>query len=128
MLLLLLAYPVYQAPDLDNNTPASGEDIDAVRTTRTKRQNSWSMVSGPCVTGRGTLGKCTSFRLCYPYIKFPDYQIWDSWVMGMYDTCTYISQDYRQVNHNDEHHIIIINLNASPGKRENRDPFLLPIF
>lgn len=116
LFLLLIAYPVDQAPYSDNNSPASGSDIDEIRTTRTKRQNSWSMVSGPCLTARGTLGKCTSFRSCYPYIKFPDYQLWESWVVGMYDTCTYISHDHRQVNQIDENRIML-HFNASPGKR-----------
>ncbi|XP_060844575.1 transmembrane protease serine 9-like [Rhopalosiphum padi] len=77
--------------------PQGTDDLSTVKTSRTKRQNSWSMVSGPCVTARGTLGKCTSFRLCYPYIKMPNFQYWDSWMVGMYDTCTYISIDHKQM-------------------------------
>lgn len=90
------AYPV-EHQDNDNVVRTV---IGTAKSKRTKRQNSWMMVSGPCLTGRGTLGKCTSFRLCYPYIKIPDFQYWDSWVVGMYDTCTYINGDHKQVNKN----------------------------
>lgn len=103
----LLAYSVDER-DRHDNEPLNGSDQsrhlhsiknDPVKSTRTKRQSSWSMFSaGPCLTSRGTLGKCTSFRSCYPYIKLPDFQYWDSWVVSMYDTCTYLSQDHRQVN------------------------------
>ncbi|XP_026822722.1 transmembrane protease serine 9-like [Rhopalosiphum maidis] len=108
---ILEAYPVDQehstGRDIDHRRdplmsnsgsgPQGTDDLSTVRTSRTKRQNSWSMVSGPCVTARGTLGKCTSFRLCYPYIKMPNFQYWDSWMVGMYDTCTYISIDHKQM-------------------------------
>lgn len=77
--------------------PDSGDSTADPGTTRTKRQNSWTTVSGPCLTSRGTLGKCTSFRSCYPYIKLPDFQFWDPWVIGMYDTCTFTSADHKQV-------------------------------
>ncbi|VVC45767.1 Serine proteases, trypsin family, serine active site,Peptidase S1, PA clan,Serine proteases, trypsin [Cinara cedri] len=77
--------------------PFSEDNTADTRTTRTKRQNSWTTVSGPCLTSRGTLGKCTSFRSCYPYIKLPDFQFWDPWVIGMYDTCTFTSADHKQM-------------------------------
>lgn len=109
---VIVAYPVdqehstgrdvdlHRAPAVSNSGPQITDDISTDRTSRTKRQSSWAMVSGPCLTGRGTLGKCTSFRLCYPHIKMPNFQYWDSWMMGMYDTCTYISMDHKQVNTN----------------------------
>lgn len=55
------------------------------------------MVSGPCLTSRGTLGRCTSFRTCYPYIKLEDLQFGDSWLLGVYDACTYLNIDNKQV-------------------------------
>lgn len=102
--MVCLAYSAEE--DQSDNEPDSSSsavddllsvEVGTTETTRTKRQSSWQMVSGPCLTGRGTLGKCTSFRLCYPYIKMPDFQFWDSWMVGMYDTCTYVSVDRKQV-------------------------------
>lgn len=52
---------------------------------------------GPCFTGQGQLGRCTSFRQCYPYFKLPDLNNWESWVLGMYDTCSYFNTNGRQV-------------------------------
>lgn len=95
----------------------------AARTTRTKRQGSWSIFSGPCLTGRGTLGKCTSFRSCYPYIKLPDFQYWDTWVVGMYDACTYLTHEHRQVNgrHILENNNIFISQHSSFEKFSTRE-------
>lgn len=92
--------------------------------TRTKRQSSWTMVSSPCLTGRGTLGKCMSFRLCYPYIKLPDLQYWDSWVLGMYDTCSYINHDHKQVGYankitSNEKTILVSRKNIQLKKKNN---------
>ncbi|XP_060861183.1 proclotting enzyme-like [Metopolophium dirhodum] len=104
---ILEAYSADEGRDvnqLHDNTMTSNSgngpksvDISTNRPSRTKRQGSWTMVSGPCLTSRGTLGKCTSFRSCFPYIKVPNFQYWDSWMAGMYDTCTYISFDHKQM-------------------------------
>lgn len=52
---------------------------------------------GHCVTSKATFGKCTSFKTCYPYFKkIPDLGAFDSWVLGQYDTCTYLTDDGRQ--------------------------------
>ncbi|XP_065166497.1 proclotting enzyme-like [Atheta coriaria] len=53
--------------------------------------------SGPCFSTKGLLGRCVSFRECYPYFKLPDLNNWDSWVLGMYDTCSYYTQQGRQM-------------------------------
>ncbi|GAB0089398.1 transmembrane protease serine 9 [Sergentomyia squamirostris] len=42
-----------------------------------------------CLTSRGHLGFCTSVKRCYPYFKLPNLGLWESWVLGNYDTCTY---------------------------------------
>uniref|UniRef100_A0A1B0DND6 Uncharacterized protein n=1 Tax=Phlebotomus papatasi TaxID=29031 RepID=A0A1B0DND6_PHLPP len=42
-----------------------------------------------CLTSRGHLGFCTSVKHCYPYFKLPNLGLWESWVLGNYDTCTY---------------------------------------
>lgn len=54
------------------------------------RKNSEEMLSegSACLTSRGVLGVCSSFRACYPYFKIPNLDIWESWVLGNYDTCT----------------------------------------
>lgn len=49
-----------------------------------------------CLTSKGHLGYCTSFRECYPYFKIPDLSIWESWVLGNYDSCSYFNEAGRQ--------------------------------
>lgn len=49
-----------------------------------------------CLTSKGHLGYCTSFRECYPYFKIPDLSIWESWVLGNYDSCSYFNDMGRQ--------------------------------
>lgn len=52
---------------------------------------------GACVTAKATYGKCTSYKTCYPYFKkIPNLSVFDSWVLGQYDTCTYLTDDGRQ--------------------------------
>lgn len=53
---------------------------------------------GACLTAKATYGKCTSFKTCYPYFKYkiPNLSIFDTWVLGQYDTCTYFADDGRQ--------------------------------
>lgn len=52
---------------------------------------------GVCVTAKATFGKCTSFKNCYPYFKkIPNLSVFDSWVLGQYDTCTFYTPDGRQ--------------------------------
>ncbi|PSN45342.1 hypothetical protein C0J52_18715 [Blattella germanica] len=46
---------------------------------------------GPCFTSKGVLGRCTSFRQCYPYFKLPELSNWETWILGMYDTCSYFT-------------------------------------
>ncbi|XP_050419568.1 proclotting enzyme-like [Adelges cooleyi] len=94
---ILEASPAENVPDEvvpdDQNTQQTSTSVDQ---HRTKRQTQWAIVPGPCLTGRGALGKCVNFRSCYPYIKLPNLHYWESWVMGMYDACTYISLDHQQ--------------------------------
>ncbi|KAG8236116.1 hypothetical protein J437_LFUL000479 [Ladona fulva] len=56
-----------------------------------------SIPIGPCFSSKGQLGRCTSFRQCYPYFKLPDLNNWETWILGMYDTCSYFSSTGRQV-------------------------------
>ncbi|XP_049279959.1 CLIP domain-containing serine protease B9 [Anopheles funestus] len=59
----------------------------------------WKQALGdgsPCLTAKGHLGFCTSFRKCYPYFKVPDLSVWESWVLGNYDTCSYFNEQARQ--------------------------------
>lgn len=51
---------------------------------------------GPCVTSKGQLGACTSFKHCYPYFKIPDVSIWEAWILGNYDTCSFWNNEGRQ--------------------------------
>ncbi|XP_058447265.1 putative serine protease 29 [Malaya genurostris] len=65
----------------------------------TTRMTTWAQALGdgsPCLTTKGQLGSCTSFRKCYPYFKVPDLSVWESWVLGNYDTCSYFNDEGRQ--------------------------------
>ncbi|XP_060537107.1 proclotting enzyme [Cylas formicarius] len=53
--------------------------------------------TGPCYNTKGVLGKCTSFRDCYPYFKLPVVGNFDTWVIGMFDTCSYYTEHGKQV-------------------------------
>uniref|UniRef100_A0A146KWK6 Phenoloxidase-activating factor 2 n=2 Tax=Lygus hesperus TaxID=30085 RepID=A0A146KWK6_LYGHE len=66
---------------------------------REKRQfSNWPAISvGPCYTSKGNFGRCTSFRQCFPYFKLPELNNWESWVLGMYDTCTYFTATGKQM-------------------------------
>lgn len=50
---------------------------------------------GSCLTSKGEVGKCTTFKECYPYFKIPDLGALDGWVLGVYDTCSYVREDGR---------------------------------
>ncbi|XP_076284530.1 proclotting enzyme isoform X2 [Lasioglossum baleicum] len=45
-----------------------------------------------CLTSKGEVGRCTSFKECYPYFKIPDLTALDGWVLGVYDTCSYVRE------------------------------------
>jgi hypothetical protein len=56
-----------------------------------------------CLTSRGLLGSCQTFKTCYPFFKapepitkFPDLSGSEYWVLGNYDSCSYYSEDGRQ--------------------------------
>lgn len=52
---------------------------------------------GVCVTSEAKFGKCTSYKACYPYFKkIPNFSQFDQWILGQYDTCTFILSDGRQ--------------------------------
>ncbi|XP_057657586.1 proclotting enzyme [Diorhabda carinulata] len=53
--------------------------------------------AGQCLTAKGVIGKCTSFRQCYPYFKIAEFGNFESWVLGMYDTCSYYTAQGRQM-------------------------------
>ncbi|KMQ96805.1 serine proteinase stubble [Lasius niger] len=46
-----------------------------------------------CLTSKGEVGRCMTFKECYPYFKIPDLGALDGWVLGVYDTCSYIRED-----------------------------------
>lgn len=57
----------------------------------------WSFRDGnTCITSRNHIGTCTTYRSCYPYFKIPDITIWESWILGNYDTCSFFNEDGRQ--------------------------------
>jgi hypothetical protein len=78
----------------------SEKDDDMLQEPREDRQFvGWPGVLpvGPCFTSKGVFGRCTSFRQCYPYFKLPELSNWETWILGMYDTCSYFTSSGRQV-------------------------------
>jgi len=51
----------------------------------------------PCISKERGLGKCMSLKECYPYFKLLELPQADTWVMGLYDTCSYMSPKGRSV-------------------------------
>jgi len=51
----------------------------------------------PCQSKDGKSGLCMSLKSCYPYFKISDFDTRDTWVMGLYDTCSYLSPQGREV-------------------------------
>ena len=43
-------------------------------------------------------GNCMSLKECYPYFKIPSLDTADTWVMGLYDTCSYMGPTGRSVS------------------------------
>lgn len=75
--------------------------VESAATARGARggRQSWPGVlpAGPCFSTQGRLGQCTSFRACYPYFKLPDFSTWETWVLGVFDTCSYFGESGRQM-------------------------------
>ncbi|XP_034237241.1 serine proteinase stubble-like [Thrips palmi] len=72
--------------------------IESAASARGARQ-AWPGVlpAGPCFSTQGRLGQCTSFRACYPFFKLPDFSTWETWVLGVFDTCSYFGDTGRQM-------------------------------
>lgn len=75
----------------------AAEGLNLEVQSRESRGLVWSEKAGTgaCLTSKGELGHCTSFKECYPYFKIPDLGALDGWVLGVYDTCSYIREDGR---------------------------------
>lgn len=63
--------------------------------SRQSRQLFHDSGRGPCLTSKGEVGRCTTFKECYPYFKIPDLGALEGWVLGVYDTCSYLLDDGR---------------------------------
>jgi len=50
-----------------------------------------------CNMKEGGTGKCMSLKECYPYFKIPSLLTSETWVMGLYDTCSYMGPTGRSV-------------------------------
>ncbi|XP_076764986.1 proclotting enzyme [Xylocopa sonorina] len=74
-------------------------DSDTRLETRDGRGILWNGIpsSESCLTLKGEVGRCISFKECYPYFKVPDLSPLDGWVLGIYDTCSYV-KDNGQTN------------------------------
>lgn len=73
--------------------------------------------AGPCFSTQGRLGQCTSFRACYPYFKLPDFSTWETWVLGVFDTCSYFGDSGRQVSASGLFFAFPVPEDAYPGER-----------
>lgn len=51
-----------------------------------------------CETTMGKRGTCKSFHDCYPLFKVADMSDYEGWIMGHYDTCSYISGNNMEVS------------------------------
>ncbi|XP_031831789.1 proclotting enzyme [Nomia melanderi] len=73
----------------------AASNLDAGFDTRGGRGILWKGISSreSCLTSKGEVGRCTSFKECYPYFKIPDLSALDGWVLGVYDTCSYIQEN-----------------------------------
>ncbi|XP_054010459.1 proclotting enzyme-like isoform X2 [Hylaeus anthracinus] len=62
--------------------------------SRDSRGILWNGISSreSCLTSKGEVGRCASFKECYPYFKIPDLSALDGWVLGVYDTCSYVRE------------------------------------
>ena len=97
--------PIRECPTPFGVSPlalVTADDDDEEMAMRAKRQLGvgWpDIVSvGPCFTSKGQVGRCMSYRQCYPYFKLPELGTWDQWVIGTYDICNYFSPTGKQVN------------------------------
>ncbi|XP_063375763.1 transmembrane protease serine 9 [Cydia amplana] len=86
------------------NAPASREKRDLTNNTRSGKQLILLRQVQPegafgldCETTLGKQGTCKSFHDCYPLLKVADLSGYNGWVMGHYDTCSYISADNMEV-------------------------------
>ncbi|KAK2574958.1 hypothetical protein KPH14_008721 [Odynerus spinipes] len=99
------AVPTSYSVDRQNNEVHREEDdaivveaaIKAEPSSRWKSDRSilWSGSTerSTCLTSKGEVGRCTTFKECYPYFKIPDLGALDGWVLGVYDTCSFVLED-----------------------------------
>ncbi|XP_017879850.1 proclotting enzyme-like [Ceratina calcarata] len=87
----------FEAGDEDDNAVIvdAARDFDVRSEMRDGRGILWSGASNSesCLTSKGEVGRCTSFKECYPYFKIPDLSPLDGWVLGVYDTCSYTREN-----------------------------------
>ncbi|XP_011686690.1 PREDICTED: proclotting enzyme [Wasmannia auropunctata] len=81
-------------PEEDDNTVVVEAAIDQFG-SREGRGILWNGATTreTCLTSKGEIGRCTTFKECYPYFKIPDLGALDGWVLGVYDTCSYVRED-----------------------------------
>ncbi|KYN21550.1 Serine proteinase stubble, partial [Trachymyrmex cornetzi] len=83
-------------PEEDDNAVVVEAAIDPDQfESRESRGILWNGAAAreTCLTSKGEVGRCTTFKECYPYFKIPDLGALDGWVLGVYDTCSYIRED-----------------------------------
>ncbi|XP_020279968.1 proclotting enzyme-like [Pseudomyrmex gracilis] len=86
---------------IDDAHPSEADDVVVVEAaidpfgSRDSRGILWNGATTreTCLTSKGEVGRCMTFKECYPYFKIPDLGALDGWVLGVYDTCSYIRED-----------------------------------
>lgn len=84
-------YISYAAAEIEQPKSRTKRDVNIiVRDLHHSPVTTWGSKfgeGGACITSKAKFGICTTFKTCYPYFKkIPDLSIFDSWVLGQYDT------------------------------------------
>ncbi|XP_015126487.1 proclotting enzyme [Diachasma alloeum] len=98
LLLLFGCSPGNFAEEDDDTVSIEAAELPLQERTLSARNIDWMQKTSPggvCLTSKGEVGQCTTFRDCYPYFKIPNLGSLDGWVLGVYDTCSYTREDGR---------------------------------
>uniref|UniRef100_A0A0C9Q9Y1 Sb_13 protein n=1 Tax=Fopius arisanus TaxID=64838 RepID=A0A0C9Q9Y1_9HYME len=97
LILLVCSYRSFAEED-DDTISVEAPEFPVQERTASGRNIDWTQKSAPggtCLMLQGEVGRCTTFKECYPYFKIPNLGSLDGWVLGVYDTCSYTREDGR---------------------------------
>ncbi|XP_045781003.1 transmembrane protease serine 9-like [Maniola jurtina] len=90
---VILNVPV-QRVKRESNTTRDGKQLLLLRPRQANDEGAFGV---DCQTTLGKKGTCKNFRDCYPLFKVVNLSGYDGWVMGHYDTCSYINNENTEV-------------------------------